>query len=75
LKLYNLESCPYCMMVRRKLDELGLVYHKIDVSPYPNLRNEVIEVSGQPLVPVLVDGEQVLDDEEQIIKYLDTQYG
>jgi glutathione S-transferase len=27
------------------------------------------------LVPVLVDGEVVLDDEDQIIDYLDATYG
>jgi len=75
MKLYNLESCSFCIMVRRKLAELGLQYEKIDVPPSYNLRTEVVSVSGQPLVPVLVDGEVVLDDEDQIIDYLDATYG
>lgn len=75
LKLYNLESCPYCQMVRRKLDELNLPYETVDVPGPHHLRAEVIRVSGQPLVPVLMDGDVILDDEEKIIKHLDTHYG
>ncbi|MDC4225261.1 MAG: glutathione S-transferase N-terminal domain-containing protein [Candidatus Manganitrophus sp.] len=36
---------------------------------------EVFEVSGQYLVPVLVDGDVVLDDEDEIIAYLEKKYG
>ncbi len=75
MKLYNLESCPFCIMVRRKLDELELRYEKINVPPAHHLRTEVIQVSGQPAVPVLVDGDVVLDDEDDIIEYLDSKYG
>lgn len=62
-------------MVRRKLEELGLKYERIDVPLSHNLRTEVMKVSGQPLVPVLVDGEVVLDSEEKIIDYLQSTYG
>jgi len=74
IKLYNLESCPFCVMVRQKLAELGLEYEKIDVPAPHHLRNEVVKVSGQPLVPVLVDGKVVLDDENKIVEYLDSTY-
>ena len=62
-------------MVRNKLDELGLEYEKINVPGWRGLRKEVFEVSGQYLVPVLVDGEVVLDDEEKILPYLENKYG
>jgi glutathione S-transferase len=75
MKLYDLESCPFCELVRDKLEELQLPYEKIPVPSSRNLRKEVFDVSGQYLVPVLVDGEIVLDDEEKIIRYLDDQYG
>ena len=74
LKLYNLQSCGYCGMVRDKLDELGLEYERIEVPPYPRDRKEVFDVSGQFYVPVLVDGEVVLDDEEKILDYLENTY-
>lgn len=62
-------------MVRDKLDALGLDYEKIDVPAYRPERKEVFEVSGQYTVPVLVDGETVLDDENEIIAYLNGKYG
>ncbi|MFQ5589127.1 MAG: glutaredoxin family protein [Nitrospiria bacterium] len=74
MKLYNLESCPYCMMVREKLDALGLTYEKIDVPVWRGERSEVFEVSGQYTVPVLVAGEKVFDDEEKILRYLEETY-
>lgn len=75
IKLYNLESCPYCRMVREKLDELGLPYEKIEVPPAHQMRTEVWRISGQPFVPVLVDGDVLLDDEYKIIEYLESKYG
>lgn len=75
MKLYDLDSCPYCRMVRDKLEELELEYQKIAVPSYRPNRKEVFEVSGQYLVPVLVDGDVVLDDEDEIIAYLEKKYG
>lgn len=75
MKLYNLQSCPFCKMVRDRLDQLGLEYEKIEVPPNRGSRKEVFEASGQYLVPVLVDGELVLDDEEKILAYLEEKYG
>lgn len=74
LKLYNLESCPYCIMVRNRLEALGLEYEKIDVPPWLGQRKEVFEVSGQYTVPVLVDGDAVFDDEDKIIAHLNETY-
>jgi glutaredoxin len=75
MKLYNLESCPYCKMVRDKMSQLGLEYEKVDVPPNRSDRQEVYQVSGQWTVPVLVDGDVMLDDEEKILPYLDEKYG
>ncbi len=61
--------------VRDKLDELGLAYEVIEVPIRHSERHEVIEVSGQPSVPVLVDGSTVLDDDDIIIPYLEQRYG
>ncbi len=75
MKLYNLDSCGYCKIVREKLDALGLTYEKIDVPIWHGGRKEVFEVSGQYTVPVLVDGDLVFDDEEKILPYLEETYG
>ena len=74
MKLYNIDGCGYCGMVREVLNKLNIEYEKIDV-PWPHhLRKEVQEVSGQTHVPVMVDGEVVLSDEYDIIDYLKTTY-
>ncbi len=74
MKLYNLESCPYCIMVREKLDALGLTYEKIDVPIWHSGRKAVFEASGQYTVPVLVVDDLVFDDEEKILRYLEETY-
>jgi glutaredoxin 3 len=74
MKLYNIDGCGYCAMVREVLANLQIEYKKIDV-PWPHhLRKEVHEVSGQTTVPVLVDGDVVLDDEYEIIDHLKKTY-
>lgn len=75
MRLYQFEGCPYCAMVRQKLSDLLLTYISVSVPRDRSLRKEVMEVSGQPYVPVLVDGDVVLSDEEEILAYLDAKYG
>ena len=70
MKLYHLEGCPYCRMVTDVLDAKKVPYQKIEVPVPRHLRKEVIAVSGQSLVPVLVDGRNVLKDEDEILDYL-----
>lgn len=74
IKLFNIDGCGYCAMVRSILDQLNLEYEKIDVPWSHSSRKEVFEVSGQYMVPVLVDGQKVLDDEYEIIDYLKQNY-
>ena len=72
IELYHFAECPYCEKVRRALDYYDLEYksHIID----PADRSEVEEISGQSLVPVIVDGDNVVNDSTEIIKYLDEHY-
>ena len=74
LKLYNLEGCPYCRMVTDVLDAKHIPYKKIEVPASRYHRQEVIRVSGQALVPVLVDGDRVFKDEEEILEHLSRKY-
>lgn len=75
LKLYQFEGCPYCHMVRQKLSDLEMTYISVCVSPDRSRRQEVVQVSGQPTVPMMVDGDVVLSDENEIIEYLEKNYG
>jgi len=65
-------STPYSTNVERVA--LALAYKGLSVEwvqvPYDD-RAEVERVSGQPLVPVLVDGELVLPDSPAILRHLD----
>jgi len=74
IKLYNIDGCGYCAMVRSVLKQLELDYETIDVPWAHHDRTEVLQVSGQSMVPVLVHGEVILSDEYEIIDYLKKTY-
>ena len=74
IKLYNIDGCGYCATVRTVLKQLELNYETIDVPWAHHERTEVLEVSGQSMVPVLVHGEVILSDEYEIIDYLKKTY-
>ena len=72
MKLYHTEWCPECDVVRQKLAEKGLTYEHEIVPDVRQFRKSVHKASGQYYVPVLVDGETVLTETEEIMTYLDT---
>ena len=75
LKLYNLDHCPYCRKVREVLADLRIDYELIEVPKERDSRSEVYDVSGQYFVPVLIDGDVVIaDDDDKAIEYLRTKY-
>jgi len=73
--LYQAEWCPYCARVRAKLTDLLLDHRVVNVPHDHAARGEVRAVSGQTGIPVMVDGEIVLDDDDTIIPYLERTYG
>lgn len=78
LELYELEGCPYCAKVKRKLDGLELEYESHMVPRPHSERTEVKEVSGQTGVPVLVDTEHGIEgmpESDDIVEYLERTYG
>jgi uncharacterized protein (DUF302 family)/glutaredoxin len=77
IKLYQREECPSCTRVRKHLSKLGIAYEIVNVPRIGSQRDEVLALSGieKPEVPVLVDGETVLQDGEEIIAHLNESYG
>jgi glutaredoxin len=73
--LYQAEWCPYCARVRKKMTDLLLDYKTVNVPHSHAERDEVKAVSNQTSIPVLVDGDVVLDDDDDIIPYLEKKYG
>ena len=75
MKLYHRWKCPWCAAARQGIENVGVEVELIEV-PYPREeRKDVAAVSGQRKVPVLVDGETVVVDSRQIVRYLYEQYG
>jgi mycoredoxin len=72
--LFHVDWCPDCLVVRRKLADLGLSYDAVVVPDSRRMRTQVFEVSGQYYVPVLKDGDLVLTETVDILAYLDERY-
>ncbi len=68
--------CP-CGAVERRLRKLE-IDHRVERVPYrrgSDSRPEVVELTGQSRVPVLVDGDEVVHDSKRILQYLEWRYG
>ena len=74
IELYETDYCPFCDIVKETLEELELDYTVVSVPPPHHLRTQVKELSGQSLVPVIVDGEDIINDSRRIIQYLKSKY-
>ena len=76
LTLYRLEGCPFCELVVDKLDDLEMEFESVWVEGLHSRRNEVREVSGQRVVPVLIDESNgvTMAESERINEYLETTY-
>ena len=66
--------CP-CGAAARRLKKLGLEYRTERVRRRRKSRPEIVELTKQPYVPVLVDGDEVINDSRRIVQYLDWRYG
>jgi glutathione S-transferase len=73
--LYQLQRCPWCAAARQALENVRQPYRTIEVPDERAQRTEVWELSGQPLVPVIVDGDRVVNDSRAIVRYLYDAYG
>lgn len=78
LKLYDIEACPYCRLVREVLSELDL---DAMILPCPKggsrYRDEATALAGRAQFPLLVDDNTgaVLLESADIIAYLGKTYG
>lgn len=61
IKVYSTPTCPYCIRLKDYLKEKGIAIENIDVSSDQNGLKEMVRVSGQMGVPVIViDGEVIV---------------
>jgi glutaredoxin len=74
LTLYQAEWCSYTHPVRQLMTELGLTYITVNVPADREARTELLAIAGQDGIPVLVDGDKVLTDSDEIIEHLRSTY-
>ena len=77
VELFQLEDCPDCGRVRRRLSDLMIDYVSRQVPPDPALRTRLQLATGQSDVPVLIDPERrmIVTEADDIIAYLEETYG
>jgi glutaredoxin 3 len=73
IKLYTGDYCPYCLRVKRELERLNLDYEAVNADA--DGREEVMQLSGQRLIPILTIGDDVLVESSHIIRELRRRFG
>ena len=69
MRVYRIPFSTNVERVALALAQESLDVEWVDVNPAD--RTEVDRVSGQSLVPVLVDGDRVVSDSTEILRYLE----
>jgi glutathione S-transferase len=59
-----------CGRVARELAKAGLDVDQVRVPQRRSRRDEIEDLTGQRLVPVLVDGEEVISDSHRIVEHI-----
>lgn len=65
ITMYTTTTCAYCVMVKKWLHSKNLAYEEVNLDEKPELRNDVIKISGGLTVPVTVVTKQ--DDSTEVI--------
>lgn len=75
VRLFSTPICPYCLTLKRFLEEKGIEVESIDVSSDESARNEMVENTKQTTVPVLeVEGEYIVGfDRKKICEKLNIE--
>ena len=58
--IYTTAYCPYCLRAKRLLDKKGVVYQEIDAEGKDELREWLVERTGQQTVPQIFVGDRPL---------------
>jgi glutathione S-transferase len=72
LRLYRIPMSTNVERVQLAVGHKGIEVEWVDVDP--DDRTPVLEVSGQELVPVLVDGDEVVSDSTRILGWLEERF-
>lgn len=66
--------CP-CGKVARTLKRDGVEFETRRVPMSRSKRPEIVELTGQDRVPVLIHGDEVIHDSRRIIEYVEREWG
>lgn len=67
--IYSTPTCRYCDKAKEIFDDLGLGYVEHNVARDPARRKEMVNISGQTTVPViLIDDKLIVGFQEEIIR-------
>lgn len=75
VRLFSTPICPYCLTLKRFLEEKKIEVETIDVSSDEKARDEMVEKTQQTTVPVLeFNGEYIVGfDRKKICEKLNIQ--
>lgn len=66
--------CP-CGKVSRRLKRHGVGFETRRVGASRKRRPEIVELTGQTRVPVLVHGDEIIHDSRRIVEYVEREWG
>jgi glutathione S-transferase len=66
--------CP-CGKAARSLKGAGVDFETQRVAARKSKRPEIVELTGQNRVPVLVHGDEVIHDSKRIVEYVGREFG
>ncbi len=80
LALYHFDGCPFCEMVRREIDALGIEVELRDIYDCREHRDDLIAARGRATVPVLRvttpgGDDRWMPESRDIVQYLQRTYG
>lgn len=58
--VYSTQNCPYCRLAKAFLERYNVPYRSVDVGVDRKAAKEMVELSGQYGVPVIVVGDEVI---------------
>ena len=71
VRLFTTPTCPFCMPLKKFLEERGIEFEAIDVSSDMEAQKEMIEKTKQQTVPVIdINGEFVVGFDRKKISEL-----
>ena len=68
IKVYSIESCPWCVKAKQYLKSKNIEYIEVNVGEDMEGREEMIKLSGQMGVPVInIDGKIIVGFDKMAI--------